>query len=56
MNKKTFEIMYQALVEIASSPVFFEKEKRMARIAKIALQDIGKLTEESSDRPRRKQP
>lgn len=41
MNEKTFQIMYQALVEIAASPTFFGREKAMAQIAKKALQDIA---------------
>jgi hypothetical protein len=41
MNQRTFQIMYAALVEIAASPTFFDKEKKMALVAKKALQDIA---------------
>lgn len=46
MNQKTFQIMYNALVEIASADAFFEEEKRLRKIAKKALKDIAIVEEE----------
>lgn len=40
MNQKTFQIMYNALLEIASAKTFFEGEKKLTQIAKKALSDI----------------
>jgi prophage maintenance system killer protein len=48
MNQITFQIMYNALVEIASSEAFFNGEKRLAAIAMKALQEIAHIPE--SDR------
>ncbi len=48
MNQVTFQIMYSALVEIASSEAFFNGEKRLVAIAKKALQEIAHVSE--SDR------
>ncbi len=41
MDQKTFQIMYNALVEIATYNCFFNGEKRLAAIAKKALKDIA---------------
>ena len=40
MNQQTFQIMYNALLEIASAKTFFDGEKKLAEIAKKALSDI----------------
>ncbi|MBD2499845.1 hypothetical protein [Anabaena azotica] len=42
MEQNTFEIMYQALVEIATANTFFDESKKLSQIAKQALQNIGK--------------
>lgn len=49
MNERTFQIMYAALVEIATTHTFFEGEKKLASIAKKALQEIGKSTSEQNN-------
>lgn len=38
MEQRTFEIMYNALVEIATARTFFDGENELAQIAKQALQ------------------
>ena len=47
MNQKTFQVMYNALVEIASSSAFFDGEKKLVAIASKALKDIAMI--DSSD-------
>lgn len=49
MNQKTFQIMYAALVEIATAETFFDSEKKLASIAKKALQQIAQVKEYTTD-------
>ena len=42
MEQSTFQIMYQALVEIATANTFFDESKKLSQRAKQALQDIAK--------------
>ena len=46
MNQKTFQIMYNALVEIASSSAFFDSEKELVAIAKKALKQIAMVNDD----------
>lgn len=49
MNQKTFQIMYNALLEIASAKTFFDGEKKLSAIAKKALSDIVNETQDNSN-------
>ncbi|WP_190241034.1 hypothetical protein [Nostoc sp. 'Peltigera membranacea cyanobiont' 210A] len=42
MEQSVFQIMYQALVEIAAADNFFDESKKLSQIAKQALQNIAK--------------
>ncbi|NJO74195.1 MAG: hypothetical protein HC833_10830 [Leptolyngbyaceae cyanobacterium RM1_406_9] len=42
MSQQAFQILYNALVEIATAPAFFDDTKRLQEIAKQALQEIAK--------------
>jgi pantoate kinase len=44
MNQETFQILYNALVEIATADAFFNDTKKLQAIAKKALKDIAKPT------------
>ena len=58
MNQQTFQIMYNALLEIASAKTFFDSEavashrasgeKKLAEIAKKALSDIVNQTHDDA--------
>jgi hypothetical protein len=43
MTQETFQILYNALVEIATADAFFDDAKELQQIAKKALTDIAKL-------------
>jgi hypothetical protein len=42
MSQQAFQILYNALVEIATAPAFFDDTKRLQAIAKQALQEIAR--------------
>ncbi len=46
MSQKAFQIMYAALLEIATSKPFFDGEKKLIRIAKKALEELPGIAEE----------
>ncbi|WDD36079.1 hypothetical protein PQG02_32280 (plasmid) [Nostoc sp. UHCC 0926] len=57
MNQKTFQIMYNALLEIASAKTFFDGEKKLSAIAKKALSDIvNRQDQDDADNKRRQSP
>lgn len=45
MSQQTFEILYNAMVEIATAKAFFGDAKAMQAIAKKALKEIAKPQE-----------
>lgn len=45
MNQRIFQILYNALLEIAAADTFFDEEKRLQQIAKKALKDIVAVDE-----------
>lgn len=51
MEKEVFQIMYQALVEIATADNFFDESKKLSSVAKQALKAIGKVNAEKKPTP-----
>ncbi len=43
-QQKAFQVMYQALLTIASADAFFDETKTLKRTAAMALADLGRLS------------